>query len=188
MYEKLTQGLRLYLVVFVALWEVAHLAWEQFNGGIKTHHFLAMNEMPAISNGWGLVLLPILAWFLAGSIQKRINDSINGKDSKSRVLASIVVGCIASVIYGSLLSYFFTTGNETMAAYLFFGMLLMALILPIFRAEYLLGFILGMTFTFGAVLPTFIGAIVASLSGLVHLLMIPSLGRLLAWATRKFTK
>lgn len=185
MTEKLTKNLRLYLVAFASLWEVAHLVWEQLNGGIKSHHFLAMKEMPAISNGWGLLLLPILAWLLAGSIQKRIDFQANGKVSKSRMLASIVVGGVASLIYGMLLSFFFTIGNEIIPSYLFFGMLLLALILPIFRAEYLLGFILGMSFTFGAVLPTLIGSIVATLSALAHLIIFPSLVRLWKWSTRK---
>lgn len=181
MVEKLTQRLRVYLVACVALWEVAHLLWEQLNGGIKSHHFLAMEDMPAISNGWGLIFLPVLAWFLAGGIQKRIQGQSIGKESKGRALAMIVLGFIGSLIYGALLSYFFTVGNENMSAYLFFGMLLMALILPIFRGEYLLGFILGMTFTFGAVLPTIIGLIIASLSALVHLFIFPGIVRLLRW-------
>ena len=185
MSEKRIPRLRLYVVTFVALWEMAHLAWEQLNDGIKSHHFLAMKEMPAISNWWGLLLLPILAWFLAGSIQKRIDFQSNGKDSKSQVLASIVVGGVASLIFGILLSFFFTNGNENITSYLFFGMLLLALILPIYRAECLLGFVLGMTFTFGAVLPAFIGSIVAAVSALVHLYIIPGLGRLWIWLTRK---
>jgi hypothetical protein len=134
MFKKLTSQLRVYLAVFVVLWEMAHLAWEQLNDGIKSHHFLAMNEMPAISNWWGLLLLPILAWFLAGSIQRRIDFRSNVKDSNSQVLASIVVGGVASLIFGILLSFFFTNGNENITSYLFFGMLLLALILPIYRA------------------------------------------------------
>ncbi len=185
MYEKLKKNLRFYLVAFVGLWEVAHLIWEQANGGVVSHHFLAMSEMPAISNWWGLLLLPVLAWFLAGSIQKRIDVQSNGKNSKSKGLTRIVVVGLGALIFGLLLSYFFTTGNENGSATLFFGMLALALILPIFRAEYLLGFILGMTFTFGAVLPTFIGAIVATLSALVHLLIIPGLIRLWKWFTQK---
>jgi hypothetical protein len=185
MYEKLTQRLRLYLVAFVALWEVAHLVWEHLNGGIVSHHFLAMKEMPAISNWWGLLLLPTLAWVLAGNIQKRINSQPNGKDAKSRVLASIVIGGVASLIFGILLSFFFTNGNEDVTSYLFFGMILLSFILPIFRAECLLGFVLGMTFTFGAVLPTFIGSIVAALSAIVHLLIFPGLRRIWIWSTQK---
>lgn len=185
MYEKMKINLKLYLVAFVALWEVAHLVWEQVNGGIVSHHFLAMKEMPAISNWWGLLLLPILAWFLAGSIQKRIDVQSNGKISKSKGLTSILVGCLAALVFGLLLSYFFTTGNENGSATLFFGMLVLAVILPIYRAECLLGFILGMTFTFGAVLPMFIGTIVATLSALVHLLIFPGLIRLWIWSTQK---
>lgn len=185
MSEKRTSRLRFYLATVAVFWEMAHLAWEQLNGGVQSHHFLAMEEMPAISNWWGLLLLPILVWFLAGSIQKRIDFQSNGKGSKSQVLTSVLVGGIASLIFGILLSFFFTSGNEDITSYLFFGMLLLALILPIYRAECLLGFVLGMTFTFGTVLPAFIGSIVAALSAFVHLYIIPGLARLWTWSKRK---
>lgn len=185
MSEKLTSRSQFYLATVAVFWEMAHLAWEQLNGGVKSHHFLAMKEMPAISNWWGLLLLPILAWFLAGSIQKRIDFQSNRKDSKSQMLASILVGGIASLIFGILLSFFFTSGNENITSYLFFGMLLLALILPIYRAECLLGFVLGMTFTFGVVLPAFIGSIVAALSAFVHLYIIPGITHLWIWSKRK---
>lgn len=181
MVEKLTKRLRVYLVAGLALWEVAHLLWEQLHGGIKSHHFLAMEEMPAISNVWGLILLPVLAWFLSAGIQNRIHKQPQGTATKSKVIAKVVIGFIGSLIYGVLLSYFFTMGNENMSAYLFFGMLLMALILPIFRGEYLLGFIMGMTFTFGAVLPTLIATVIACLSALMHLIVFPGIVKVLRW-------
>ena len=51
---------------------------------------------------------------------------------------------------------------------------IIALFFPIYRAECLLGFVMGMTFTFGAVLPTGIGSIFA-LIGAVLFLFVRSL-------------
>lgn len=53
-----------------------------------------------------------------------------------------------------------------------------AVLLPAYRAECLLGFVLGMTFVFGAVIPTLIGSILVGLSALVQLLAWPWLSRL----------
>jgi len=48
------------------------------------------------------------------------------------------------------------------------GMLLLALFFPIYRAECILGFVIGMTFTFGAALPTAFGAIFALLGAILY--------------------
>ena len=53
------------------------------------------------------------------------------------------------------------------------GMLLLALMLPVYRAECVLGFVLGMTFTFGAILPTVVASVIAAFSALVHLCVRP---------------
>ncbi|HSF52731.1 MAG TPA: hypothetical protein VLA71_03215, partial [Algoriphagus sp.] len=47
--------------------------------------------------------------------------------------------------------------------------LLAALFLPIYRAECLLGFVFGMTYTFGAVLPTLVGSILALIGAAIYL-------------------
>jgi hypothetical protein len=54
---------------------------------------------------------------------------------------------------------------------LFFGLFALAVQLPLYRAEHVLGFVVGMTFTFGAVLPTIIGAVFATLSLALRLAM-----------------
>ena len=55
------------------------------------------------------------------------------------------------------------------------GMLLLALLLPVYRAECVLGFVLGMTFTFGAILPTMVASVIAVFSALVQLCVRPVL-------------
>lgn len=173
MAEKRTPQVRLPLIMFALLWEVIHLGWEQFHGGVKSHHFLAMDDMPAISNWWGLLLLPALTWYLAGRIQKRIDFAGDGKDARSGLPVRVIIGFGVSLVFGMLLSFFFTNGYDDMTSYLFFGMFALAFILPVYRAECLLGFVMGMNFTFGAVLPTLVASMIASISALVHLLIVP---------------
>ena len=102
-----------YPTAAVTLAELAHLAWEHFHGGIRSHHFLNSAGMPAISNAWGALLLPLLAWFLSAFIQKRIALTSDAKDSSQKLPTSIVVGFLGALLFGILLSASFTNGYET---------------------------------------------------------------------------
>jgi hypothetical protein len=175
MNEQRFPNWRIYFTVGVMLAELAHITWEYFNGGVKSHHFLNLSDMPAISNWWGLLLLPSLTWFITGRIQKRMA----GKNTATATFSvSIFAGFVSSLLFGILLSISFVNNYETIAELLFLGMFLLAFLLPIYRAECVLGFVLGMTFTFGVVLPTAIGSVIAGISATVHLLLYPFLVRL----------
>ena len=173
---------RVRVVMLVALLELTHLAWEHFHGGVRIHHFLARSDMPAISNWWGLLVLPVLAWFATGRLQKRIALNSDG-DAASKLPVNAVAGFAGALLFGILLSLSFTRGEETIAAYLFECILLLALLLQVYRAECVLGFVLGMTFTFGAMLPTFIGSVIAALSAVMHFYVYPFFIRL--WRSLK---
>ena len=163
---------RVYVTALVLVLESVHLAWEYFNGGVPSHHLLNNPDLPAISNWWGVLLLPAIAWFLSGGIQKRIALQSASK-IYSVIPSSVIAGFVGALLFGISLSLSFSLGYETLSSYLFFGMLLVALIFPVYRGEYILGFILGMTFTFGAILPTIISFIIAFLSIVVHLYIYP---------------
>jgi hypothetical protein len=60
------------------------------------------------------------------------------------------------------------TGHPSMASYLVDGLLPLALFAPIYRAEYVLVFVLGMTVTFGVLLPTAFGSIVALVAAVLY--------------------
>ncbi len=171
---------RLYLIALVTFAELAHLAWEHFHGGVVSHHILNRADLPAISNWLGALLLPALTWFLSGRFQRRMALRSGGKNGASKLPVSAIAGFFGSLLFGILLSIAFTHGYETAAAYLFGSMLVAAVLLPVYRAECVLGFILGMTFTFGAVLPTAIGSLIAAVSAVIHLVMFPMFMRLLA--------
>lgn len=88
------------------------------------------------------------------------------------------------MLFGILISICFTHGYETVLSYLFPGMVVLALFLPGYRAECVLGFVLGMTLTFGAVLPTAIAVIIAIASALMQLWIYPLVMHLWTWLTK----
>lgn len=134
--------------VFGALTLVAlHLGWEAFNGGVQSHHFLARSDLPSVSNGWGILLVPSLTWLVARSIT--------------------LPALAAAAAYGAALAVSFSLDLVT-EGYLFIGLFVVSLILPTYRGGYVVGFVLGMMFTFGAVLPTIVAAVVAAFSWCAH--------------------
>jgi hypothetical protein len=176
---------RVYLTVLVTLAELAHLAWEHLHGGVRSHHILNRADLPAISNAWGALLLPAMAWFLSGRAQRRFTDQTGVRDAAATLPMSVVVGFFGALLFGALFAGSFAYGYEAVTGYLFQGLIALALLLPIYRAECMLGFVLGMTFTFGGVLPTAIGSVIAALSAVAHLVVYPLLARGWTWLRRE---
>jgi hypothetical protein len=165
---------RYVLIAAVFLAEVAHLSFEHLHGGVIAHHILNRADLPAISNFWGLLWLPVLAWFVSGRVQKRAAN-LTTPFSKN-----VLLGFFLALAYGALLAGCFRLGYDDATGYLFEGSFLLAVILPVYKAECLLGFVLGMTFVFGAILPTIIGSIFVAISAFLHLLAYPFAWRLFA--------
>ncbi|AND69222.1 hypothetical protein ATSB10_17680 [Dyella thiooxydans] len=146
----------------VAIAEWAFLAWQHLHGGVPSHHFLDRADMPAISNGWGALVLPGMTWFLLGRVQRRV---VLQAGASSR---DATIGFLGALCFGVLLSVFFTRGDDQVTGAMFESLFLIALVVPIYRAEYLLGFVLGMAYTFGGVLPSVVGSILALVALLIH--------------------
>lgn len=155
---------RIYFTTLITIVIGLLLLWNHSHGGVPSHHILQRKDLPEISNWWGLILLPTLTWFLSYRIQKRI---INGPNTKRTINA--LYGFLGALTFGILLAAFFTFGNTEMPFYMLMGLLILALFLPIYRSECLLGFVIGMTFTFGVVVPTGIGTIFIILTAIIHL-------------------
>ena len=160
------RSLRRYGMGLALLMETAQLTWEQCHGGVLRHHLLNRADLPAISNGWGLLLLPALAWFLLGRIYLRSPLAADGRTGG--IPGGVRAAFAGSLLFGLLLSGCFTCDLARLTEYLFEGMLLLALLLPVYRAEYVLGFILGMSLVFGVVLPALIAVTIAALSAFMR--------------------
>lgn len=110
MTEKQFQSHRWVFIAISTLYIWALLAYEHLNSGVVSHHLLQREDLPAISNWWGALVLPLLA-----------------------------------------------------------------LLFPLYRAECLLGFVLGMCFTFGVLIPTGLGTLVVLMSFILHKTLRPLL-------------
>ncbi len=153
-----------FLFLFAALaFALAHLVFEDITGGIQSHHLLADPELPKISNWWGLLTLPLLGLVFGIRIQR-----LAPKSGWADFPQDIWMAFIGALAYGALLAISFENGLEMLTNITFFGLVLWALVFPIYRVEYLLGFVMGMTFTFGGVLPLLIASVFAAISAVVR--------------------
>lgn len=144
------------LAALALMAEALHLGWEALHGGIVSHHLLQRADLPGLSNAWGLLLLPALAAWAAGRLPR--------SRGTPRDWLPVALGFAVPLLLGASLSLAFQLQAQALTETLFFSLLLLALLLPAHRPESLFGFVLGMSWTFGAVLPTLIGGILAGLS------------------------
>lgn len=149
----------------------AHLAWEATHGGILSHHLLNQADLPAISNGWGILVLPVIGWMAAYFVRRRATTSAH---ASSRALAAF---CGALAV-GLALSAAFRMDWSNVTAGLFFAALSSGVVLRTYRVEYAFGFVLGMTFVFGSVLPTMVAILAASVSAVAHFAVYPAVAAL----------
>lgn len=163
-------SLRIGFTAVVALAEAAHLGWEHIDGGIVSHHLLNDPTLPALWNGWGLLALPLLAWIASAR-------AFEPSSAGPHLHMPFVLRLVSALLAGLALSLAFSLGREDVAGAVLIGLLLSALAMRVYRVEYLLGFVLGMALTFGALLPTLIGGGIALLSAAVWLGVWPLLGR-----------
>lgn len=168
---RLTRRLLAALPVLAFAAAAAHLAWEATHGGIRSHHLLNQADLPAISNGWGLLVLPVLGWMTAWFVGRR---AMTRAHAASRALAAF---CGALAV-GLALAAAFRMELSGVAAGLFFAVLLSGLVLRTYRAEYVFGFVLGMTFVFGSVLPTMVAVVAGTVSVLAHFVGYPAVAAL----------
>ena len=167
------------ITALVALAELGHLAWQVFHGGIERHHLLNQAELPAISNAWGAVLLPLLAWFLAGRLLRRATTT--------RAAKTLAAAACGALVAGIALSLAFVSGDADAPAYVLLGVILVGLVLPIYRSEYVLGFVLGMSITFGPILPALVATVIAAVSAVAHCWVRPAFGWAFGWVSARVT-
>ena len=169
MTEKLFFIRRLYFtgLITVCIWTL--LIWNHFHGGVPGHHLLQQENLPEISNWWGGLLLPILSLYLTYRIQIRLTRNSYDKSKPLYLPKKYIFRFLFALSFGILQSIFFTFDYLNLSSYLMYGLLLLALLFPIYRAECFLGFIIGMAFSFGIVLPTLIGFVLALIGALLYL-------------------
>jgi len=168
MIKKTLIKIRIYFtsIITIGIWSV--LLWNHYHGGVPSHHIMNQGNLPAISNWWGGILLPILTLFLTYRIQKRVISKSVDSSNQLTFPKQIIFSFIFALSFGILLSVFFTLGYSNLSGYMMYGLFLLALFSPIYRSECFLGFVIGMTYTIGAVLPTVVGCIFTLIGVLLY--------------------
>ncbi|CAM4187550.1 hypothetical protein [Pseudoalteromonas byunsanensis] len=163
-----------WLVALVAAFVAATLTWEHFNGGVISHNLLNNSNYPSISNYWGLLILPTLAWFAAHTVIKRIklqhneNMSLNTAIPKHVKMGFLIMFCVTV-----LQSIAWALGRPDLTMYLGLAVLITGLFIPIYRAECILANVLASSVVFGAVIPLIGMLVMASISALSNLVIKP---------------
>lgn len=142
-HERVSNRVLITLLVGLCIWGL--LIWQHFHHGVPSHHLLNRADMPAISNWWGAIILPLLTWFLVAK---------TGLPKGETSVSAALWGFIAAFSYGVVFSSAFIGGHGAILDLMLPGLLVIALFIPIYRPKYVLGMVFGMAYTFGAFLPT----------------------------------
>lgn len=143
-------------VAIATLLTVQHLT-----GGVPSHSFLARDDMPSISNWWGLLTLPALTWLSLSNVASRLERG-------AITTRTAVLGGVGAGLFGLLLAVSFTLGYAEIPRLQVRALPLIALVVPVSRAECLLGFVLAMSYTFGGVLPLVVGSVFALMGAVIY--------------------
>ncbi len=161
--------LRLYFLsaVTLAIWTI--LLWDHFHGGVSGHHLLARADLPSFSNWWGGVLIPLFSFLMFHKIEKRLFNGITENNKKA--FNTLLIRFFSAFIFGIVLAILFTLGFDSHLEYMFYGVFILALIIPVYFAECCLGFVLGITYTFGGVLPIIICGVLSLITAFIYLVV-----------------
>ena len=170
----------------VTLFVFSMLLWEHFHGGVPSHHLLYQENLPAISNWWSGLFLPILTWFLLTRVEKRLAKQQVQQPYKpiKRALQLLTTG----LVLGISIAISFEQGYSPFLDNVLYIIALLSLFIPIYYAEFILGFVLAMTYTFGALLPTAFILVLAAIGMLLYRFVRPMLLKLLRTMMHKLHK
>jgi hypothetical protein len=149
----------------------AHLTFEHFTGGVRSHHLLNHTNLPAISNWFELITLPFLGVVLA----KKVHAHPTSK-RWAIIPVPMLIALLSAFIYGAILIASFLIGAEHITSIAFLGLFVCGVVFPVYRVEYILGFVAGMTFIIGGVLPFLFAIIFAAGSFVLRYIISKAVG------------
>lgn len=152
MKNQFSQNLRILITTVVTLLVWGHIAWDYFHEGIPTHYIFQSDDMPGLPNWWGGIVLPFFTYFLLFRISKRLNQPENGES-----LQLIGLRFFLGVLFAMSIFVAFMNGID-ITDYIMGSIFLLAFVFPLYKSEYFLGWVLGSSFTFGAIIPILFGS------------------------------
>ncbi|PVY37963.1 hypothetical protein [Pontibacter virosus] len=184
--SPITTRKKVLITIGVTFFILSMLLLDHFHGGVPSHHILQSENYPAISNWWSGLSLPILTWFLLTRVKRRV-DRQQVQQLNNSIKGAIQL-FITGLVLGILIAISFEYGYSPFLDNVLYIILLLSLFIPIYYAEFILGFVIGMTYTFGAILPTAFILVVAIIGMTLYRFIRPLLLKLVKMMTNKLYK
>ncbi|TMN88606.1 hypothetical protein CWB72_12750 [Pseudoalteromonas phenolica] len=165
----------LQLLMAITFFVTTHLLWQHANGGIVSHHLLYSSVLPEVSNWWSMIVLPALTWFVSVNLKSRVVCSQLDKSKVINKVRAVKLAFLVMLLLAALQSISFVIYGLDVLLMCTVMLLVAGLILPIYRAECVLAYVVGNFLVFGAVTPFLIITAIALVSYLSNLVFKPIL-------------
>ncbi|MFP2994443.1 hypothetical protein ABN763_00970 [Spongiivirga sp. MCCC 1A20706] len=165
MKTKTLDKLQYVFPIIVLVLFCSQLAWDYYHDGVPTHYLLHDPNLPGFSNWWGLITIPLGAFFLIYRIRKRIHAKgwqLVPYNSRLLFILGLLVAITIAVGFNLEWAYLH---------YVAFALIGSSFFIPLYKSEFLLGFTLGLVFSFGSILPVIIGAVYAIIFAICYLVI-----------------
>ncbi|MCG6191295.1 hypothetical protein [Maribellus maritimus] len=96
--KKIQSTIAVFILAFICI------LWEYFNGGVVSHYLLARDDLPAISNWWGLLTVPLLFWLAISRIHRRRENGVNLESKSEKYDTKVLKRFLAPLAFGILIS------------------------------------------------------------------------------------
>ncbi len=161
---------KVYFICLTALITALHILSEYLQGGVVTHYPLADASNPPISNWWGLITLPVLSWLVLEAKQRtsvhrpKSNPPVAGIPLQRTYL-------VGGLVFGLTMGVLWELGREDILQYFILLPWLAAPLVRIYLPETTLGFVLGMMYTFGGVLPIAFALVIQTIGYIIYIVL-----------------
>ena len=143
---------------------------EHFDGGVVSHHLLAREDLPAISNWWGLLTVPLITWIVI-SLEKKKEKIVLSPNQHIKKNQKRGIRFLSALIFGIAISLLWELVLQHILSYIIIIPFLLSIFKPIHFPESLLGFVIGMIFTFGGILPIIGGLVILIICFIINKLI-----------------
>ena len=152
MKNKLNFRVQLGIVGFFTLLTGILIAWDYASDGqVDVHYLLHSKSLPGFSNWWALCIIPLLTWTSLRRISQRQDENA----------MSVLIRFMAALLFAAATSLVFSFGYDP--GYLMLLPFIISLFYPLYKSEFLLGFVMGSLFFVGAAIPTMFGVILVGI-------------------------